>query len=80
MADYPDIYADGFQLSAGPFGVTITLTVTQPSGEPGPHQDPTDTVARVRLSRELAQKLAETLPHSLAATMLTPQQGPSVKH
>ena len=35
MADFPDIYADGFSVSAGRFGVTLTLTRSEPTGEPG---------------------------------------------
>ncbi len=59
MADYPDIYADGFSLTAGPFGVTLTLTRTQPTTEPGPHQDAGEIVGRVRLSPALAKAIAD---------------------
>jgi hypothetical protein len=59
MADYPDIYADGFSLTAGPFGITLTLTRTEPSLEPGPHQDPGQIVGRIRLSAALARAIVE---------------------
>lgn len=68
MSDHPDIYADGFSITAGPFGVTVTLALSQPTGEPGPHEDPSATIARLRFSRELAQKLAEGLAQMLAAS------------
>lgn len=59
MADYPDIYADGFSLTAGPFGVTLTLTRTEPTLEPGPHQEVGEIVARVRLSQGLAKAIVD---------------------
>lgn len=59
MADYPDIYADGFSLTAGPFGVTLTLTRTEPTTEPGPHQETGEIVGRVRLSPALARAIVE---------------------
>ena len=52
MTDYPDLYADGFSLTAGPFGVTVTLHRSDPTGEAGPHQDPNVVVGRVRFSRQ----------------------------
>jgi hypothetical protein len=61
MADYPDIYADGFSLTAGPFGATLTLVRTQPTGDPGPHEDPVEIVARVRMSPNLAKAVGEAL-------------------
>ena len=48
MADYPDIYADGFSVTAGRFGVTLTLTRSEPTGESGTHEDPREVVGRVR--------------------------------
>ena len=59
MADHPDIYADGFSLTAGPFGVTLTLTRTEPSLEPGPHQEVGAIVGRVRLSPTLAKAIVD---------------------
>jgi hypothetical protein len=79
MTDYPDVYADGFSMTAGPFGVTLTLHRSDPTGEPGPHQDPNVTVGRVRLSRELAAVLADQLTKMLAASVQA-QASSSVKH
>lgn len=67
MADYPDIYADGFSVSAGQFGVTLTLNRSEPSGEPGPHAEPTVVVARVRMNQNLAKAIADTLSQVIAA-------------
>jgi len=67
MADYPDIYADGFSLTAGPFGVTLTLTRSDPTLEPGPHQDVSEIVARVRLSQPLARAIVEGFTQVSAA-------------
>jgi hypothetical protein len=80
MSDYPDIYADGFSLSAGSFGVTLTFSLSQPNGDPGPHEEPTQPVVRVRFGRELAKTLAEHLNKMLAAAMQQPQQSGTTKH
>lgn len=81
MADYPDIYADGFGLSAGPFGVTVTLQLTDPSGEPGVREESNVTIGRIRLSRELAKALATQIEQILTASAQGVAQGTSsVKH
>ena len=80
MADHPDVFADGFSVTAGPFGVTVTLNLSQPTGEPGAHQDPNTIVARVRCSRELARVLADQLNHVLTASGQQAQASSSVKH
>lgn len=67
MADYPDIYADGFSLTAGPFGITLTLTRTEPTLEPGPHQDAGEIVGRVRLSPNLAKAIIDAFAQVSAA-------------
>ena len=59
MSDYPDIYADGFSVTAGDYGVTITLRLSQPTGEPGPRQDPSEIVARIRLAANTAKAIAD---------------------
>jgi hypothetical protein len=64
MADCPDVYADGFSVTVGPFGVTLTLSLSQPTGAPGPHEDPTEVVARVR------ESLRELTTHSDALTQI----------
>jgi hypothetical protein len=61
MADYPDLYADGFSLSAGPYGVTLTLKRSEPTEEPGPHEEPTVIVARVRMTPNLAYAIAASV-------------------
>jgi hypothetical protein len=66
MADYPDIYADGFSVTAGRFGVTVTLTRSDPTGEAGSHEDPREVVGRVRLSPQLAKAFADALTKTLA--------------
>ena len=80
MDDYPDIYTDGFSITAGAFGVTITLSLSQPTGEPGPHDEPTDRVGRVRLSRELARVLADQLSQLLAMAGQASATGSTIKH
>ena len=79
MNDLPDVYLDGFSLTAGPFGVTLTLQRSEPTGEAGPHQDPNAVVGRVRFSRELARVLADQLNQLLAASAQS-QSSSTVKH
>ena len=80
MTDYPDIYADGFSITAGRFGVTLTLLRSDPTGEPGVHDDPRQIVGRIRLSPNLAKAIAESLGKSLAAAPQTAQQGKTTTH
>ena len=79
MTDHSDVYADGFSVTAGPFGVTLTLTRSEPTGEAGHHQDPNAVVGRVRFSRELASVLADQLNQMLAASGQS-QTSSSVMH
>jgi hypothetical protein len=79
MADPPDIYADGFGLTAGPFGVTLTLHRSMPTGEAGPHQDPVEIVARIRLSAALARAIADAFAQASAASSQV-QAGADKKH
>ncbi len=74
MADYPDIYADGFSLTAGPFGVTLTLTRTEPTLEPGPHQEAGQIVGRVRLSQPLARAIMDGFAQLSAAAATAQMQ------
>jgi hypothetical protein len=69
--DYPDIYVDGFQISGNPAACTLTLLRTQPTSAPGPHEDPSLVVGRVRMSTLVAQELTQALNQTLAgiATM-----------
>ncbi len=64
----PDLYADGFSITAGPFGVTITLHLSDPTGEPGPHEEPNLVVGRVRVSRDLARALSDQIGQALTMT------------
>ena len=75
MADYPDFYADGISVSIGPFGVTVTFQLSQPSLEPGPHVDLGQIVARARMSPALARALAQGLNDAAAqqATIQAPE-------
>jgi hypothetical protein len=66
MADQPDIYADGVGVGIGPFGLTITLLLTEPSLEAGPHDTPNVVVGRVRMSHALAKALIQNLNDALA--------------
>ena len=74
MADYPDVYADGFSISGGPFGITVTLLRSEPTGQPGAHEEPTVIVARVRLNPALAQAIATALSQTLANIPALSQQ------
>ena len=66
MSDYPDIYADGFSVTAGRFGVTLTLTRSEPTGSPAPTRIRARS-GRVRLSPHLAKAVADALGKTLAA-------------
>lgn len=60
---FPDIYADGIQVGAGPYGITLTLYRSDPdAAQPG---SPGAIVGRVRLSSELATALLKILPGAL---------------
>ena len=81
MAVEPDIYADGFSITAGPFGVAVTLQLSEPPNTPGPAQAVSVDVARIRMSRELARVLCEQLTQLLAQSAQSPTQVSSgVKH
>jgi hypothetical protein len=80
VAKHPDVYADGFSITAGAYGVTLTLTRTQPTGEPGPHEEPTEIVARVRMSRDLGRTLSEALAQMVAAAAQARQVSSSTRH
>lgn len=70
MADYPDVSADGFTLTVGPFGVLVTFTHVLPPEAAGTVQGqpqinagplPVEPVARVRLNPAIAQQLASKI-------------------
>jgi hypothetical protein len=80
MSDFPDVYADGFGLTAGQYGVTLTFTHILPTGEPGPHEEPTEPVVRLRIGRELAKTLQESLSQFLAASAQLPSSSAPTRH
>lgn len=80
MSDYPDVYTDGFGIAGGPFGLTVTFTLSQPSGSAGPHEDPVLPVVRIRMSRDLARTMVDMLTQALAAPLPNPQAGSNVKN
>lgn len=75
MADYPDVYADGMGVSVGPFGLTVTFQLSQPTMEPGPHIDPSTIVCRVRMSAPLAKVLGQAINDALAQQANVQQSG-----
>lgn len=80
MADYPDVYADGFSLTSSAFGLGITFTMTDPPLVESSGVVPVIPVVRVRLSRELAQQLVELLSRSLAKPAPQPTTESTTKH
>ena len=80
MADVPDFFADGFAITVGPFGITISFQLTQPSLEPGPHSDPGQIVARARLTPALAKALGQGLTDSVAQQGNIQQTETRIKH
>jgi hypothetical protein len=80
VSDHPDVYTDGFGIAGGPFGLTFTFTLSQPTGAPGPHEDPTLPVVRLRMSRDLARTLVDMLTQALAAPLPNPQASSNVKN
>ena len=55
MSDYPDIYTDGYSVTVGPFGVTFTLLRSEGPDVAGSPTNTNAIVARVRMSRDLAE-------------------------
>ena len=56
---FPDIYADALSVASGPYGVTVTLYLTEPPRSGSPQR--ARIVGRVRLSPELAEGLSSSL-------------------
>ena len=76
MADhnFPEIFADGVQVGAGAYGVSLTFFLSDPeeSGSPGP------IAGRVRLSKDLALALRSTIEMAIAkapAPTIKPDEG-----
>jgi hypothetical protein len=58
---FPDLYADALSVASGPYGVTITLYLTEPPRSGSPQR--ARIVGRVRLSPELAEGLSSSMPN-----------------
>jgi hypothetical protein len=80
MSDFPDVFADGFSISANPLAITLTLTRSEPTGEPGVHEEPRSIVARVRLSPGMAAGLGGALTQASTARVQGPEQAETTKH
>lgn len=80
MADPADFFADGFSITVGPFGITITFQLSQPTLEPGPHSDPGEIIARARMTPALAQALGQGLTESVAQGANIQQTETWIKH
>jgi hypothetical protein len=80
MADFPDVYAETLSITAGPFGCILTFSHILPTGDPGPHADPNEMVARVRLSPAVAKALIEGLQAMMAAAEQGAQGTKTISH
>jgi hypothetical protein len=80
MGDFSDIYADGYSVSIGPFGVTVTLQRSDPAMEAGGVSDRNEVVGRVRMSSTLAKALAQGLNDALAHQPNIQQASATTKH
>lgn len=67
MADpeFPDLFADALTVSYGPYGVALTLLLTDPLAETPNPSMPGRIVGRVRLSPDLARALRDLLAQGL---------------
>ena len=70
MHEYPDVYADGYSLSFGPYGCTLTLLRSDPPLDAQGGHVPGEIVARVRVSAALARAIADALAQ--AASLSSP--------
>lgn len=63
MADgsVPDIFTDGVSVAAGPYGVVVTLHLSDPSAPPVDDDGPGPIIARLRMNAELAEALSGIL-------------------
>ena len=80
MADFPDFFADGIAVTVGPFGVTVTFQLSQPSLESGIHIDESVIAGRVRMSPALAKALGQGLTEAAAQQANVQQNETTVKH
>lgn len=63
--DVLDTFTDSFSSSISPGGVTLTFSRSLPTGEPGARVEPFETVVRLRMSREFAKLMCETVSENL---------------
>jgi hypothetical protein len=63
----PDIYFDGFSITASHYGVVMTLKLVEPNDSPGMHQTAMRPIANIRFGRETAAELARVLGDQIAA-------------
>lgn len=58
VPDVPDLYADGYSVNVGPFGVTVTFlrSVIDDAGQP---TQSNEAIIRVRFSKELAEQMTK---------------------
>jgi hypothetical protein len=80
MTEFPDVYAEVFSITAGPFGCILTFSHILPTGETVAHQDPTEIVARVRMSPAAAKALVEGLNSTLAAAERGVHETKTISH
>lgn len=73
---FPDVFGDSIQVSAGPYGFTLTLYASDPTA---PAEDaariPGSIVARIRIAPELASALVDVLTSSLEQHNLSMAEG-----
>jgi|BarGraNGADG00212_1021973.scaffolds.fasta_scaffold282271_1 hypothetical protein len=80
MAEFPDVYGEVFSITAGPAGCIITIAHILPTGETVPHEDPTEIVARIRVSLPVAKMLLEGLQQTLTAAEKGIPQTQLIRH
>ena len=82
MTDYPDLYADGYNITVGPFGVTVTLMRSEGADASGTPSPTNEIVGRVRMSKDLAEHMAEAMRNTIAQSkkgMVAPTTGETTK-
>jgi hypothetical protein len=72
--ELPDFYADGMQIAAGPYGLTLTFYVSDPDA--GQTKVIGDPVARVRISVPLGEAMADLLKTAVAEHAKKTAAGP----
>jgi hypothetical protein len=65
--EFPDIFADGVTVSSGTYGMAFTFLLSDPFAPPAAGSLPGRIVARVRVSAELAEALADNIKRGVAS-------------